>query len=295
MWAGIVSDMADAKFEVMAADPLPTSPQKNEAEYDRSAWQKLAIHMSGVTDYKLAVEFRLLEGTQTEPNYKYTYTDIANWTIPDGEIVVPRLTDLTVDGQTVENFSPLATNYKVVLPYGTTTVPTVNATAEDGYTVEITQAAALPGLASVKVYDPNDPETYSIYDITLRAMAEIEVEASDVPEPANVPENTLDGDLGTRWAAEGEQWIKYTFANPREISSVWIAFWKSDTRSTVFKLEISEDGENFETVFDGTQTNQEDTLAEYKLPQPTTVKAVRISGSGNTSNAWNSILEVEFR
>lgn len=63
MWAGIVSDMADAKFEVMAADPLPTSPKKNDAEYDRSAWKKLAIHTSGVTDYKLAVVFRLLEGS----------------------------------------------------------------------------------------------------------------------------------------------------------------------------------------------------------------------------------------
>lgn len=130
MWAGIVSDMADAKFEVMAADPLPTSPKKNDAEYDRSAWKKLAIHTSGVTDYKLAVVFRLLEGSQTEPNYKYTYTAIKDWTIPDGEIVVPRLTDLMVDGQTVDNFSPLATNYKVILPYGTTAVPTVEAKAE---------------------------------------------------------------------------------------------------------------------------------------------------------------------
>lgn len=208
---------------------------------------------------------------------------------------MPRLTDLTVDGQTVDNFSPLATNYKVILPYGTTAVPTVEAKADDGYTVEVTQAQALPGLATVKVYATDDPGTYNIYDITLRAMAEIEVEASDIPEPANVPENTLDGDLGTRWAAEGEQWIKYTFANPREISAVWIAFWKSDARSTMFKLEISKDGETFETVFDGTQTNKEDTLAEYKLPAPTTVKAVRISGTGNTSNAWNSILEVEFK
>ena len=295
MWVGIVSGMADAKFEVMAAEPLSTSPKKNDAEYDRSAWKKLAIYTSGVTDYKLAVEFRLLEGSQTEPNYKYTYTAIKDWTIPDGEIVVPRLTDLTVDGQTVDNFSPLATDYKVVLPYGTSAVPTVDAKADDGYTVEITQAQALPGLASVKVYAADDPDTYSIYDITLRAMAEIEVEASDIPEPANVPENTLDGDLGTRWAAEGEQWIKYTFANPREISAVWIAFWKSDARSTMFKLEISKDGETFETVFDGTQTNKEDKLAEYKLPAPATVKAVRISGSGNTSNAWNSILEVEFK
>ena len=295
MWVGILSPMAEAKFEVMAADPLPTSPQKNEAEYDRGAWKKLAIHMSGVKDYKLAVEFRMLEGAQTEPNYKYTYTDIKDWKIPDGEIVVPRLSDLTVDGQTIKDFSPLATNYKCVLPYGTMTIPAVDAKAGDGYTVEVTQAGALPGVATVKVYANDDPETYNIYDINIRAMAEIEVEASDIPEPANIPENTIDGDLGTRWAAQGEQWIQYTFANPKELSAVWIAFWKSDARSTTFKLEVSEDGETFETVYEGVQSNKEDKLAEYKLPEAKTVKAVKITGYGNSSNDWNSILEVEFK
>ena len=171
----------------MAADRCRPRRKKNDAGYDRSAWKKLAIHTSGVTDYKLAVVFRLLEGSQTEPNYKYTYMAIKTGQFRTAKIVVPRLTDLTVDGQTVDNFSPLATNYKGYSALWYNSSSTVEAKADDGYTVEVTQAQALPGLATVKVYATDDPGTYNIYDITLRAMAEIEVETSDIPEPANVP------------------------------------------------------------------------------------------------------------
>ena len=56
-----------------------------------------------------------------------------NWEIPDGELVVPTATDVRVNGQTIENFNPYATDYTMVLPYGTTEVPSVEATAADGY------------------------------------------------------------------------------------------------------------------------------------------------------------------
>ena len=294
MYAGIVSPMADAKFTVMAAEPLPSSPQSNPAEYDRSAYQKLAIHSENVTEYKMAVVFRLLEGEQSSPDFTYTWTDIDSWSIPDGNIVVPTLSDLKVNGETIENFRPGTTNYEYVLPFGSTQPAQIEAVASGDFDMQITQASSLPGSATVRLTDKNDPNMYTIYSVDMRAAAEIEITASEVPEPENVPANTMDGDLGTRWAAEGEQWIRYDFANPREISAVWIAFWKSDARSTLFKIEVSEDGENFKTVFDGQQSNKEDALAEYRI-DPVVARSVRITGYGNTSNAWTSVLEVEFR
>ena len=292
MWAGIVSPNADAKFVKMAAVPLPTSPKGNAAEYGRDQFSKLAVHLSGVTEYKMAVVFRLLDPGQDKPETTYTFTDMANWSIPAGEIVIPRLSNLTVNGETISGFNPLSTSYKLVLPYGTTEIPTIDAAA-DGHTVTITQAASLPGVASIKVVG-GDPGLYTIYSVSIRAKAEIDVEASDTPEPDNIAENTLDGDLNTRWAAEGTQWIMYTFATPKELSAVGIAFWKSAERKTTFKLEISTDGEIFKTVYDGAQKSETDILYFYEF-EKTAVTAVRITGEGNTSNAWNSILEVAFK
>ena len=60
------------------------------------------------------------------------------------------LHDLTVDGTTVNGFQSDTTSYIVDLPMGTTTIPTVAATANiTGATVAVTQAGAIPGDATV--------------------------------------------------------------------------------------------------------------------------------------------------
>jgi len=62
------------------------------------------------------------------------------------------LRELKVDGETVEGFDPLITDYDIVLPYGTTEVPEVTATTNDANaTVTVTQAASLPGTATIQV------------------------------------------------------------------------------------------------------------------------------------------------
>lgn len=293
MHVQIVSPMTDAKFTVMDAAPLPTSPEANPNEYGKDQFRKLAIHMSGVTEYNLAVVFRALDIGKEKPEFTYTFTPMNSWTIPDGEIVVPQLSDLTIDGQTVAGFSPLATDYKVVLPFGTTAIPQIGASA-DGYQVEITQATEMPGVASVKVTDPADPSVYNIYTVLVRAAKEIEVEASAYQE-GNPPENSIDGNMETRWSAEGEEWIMYTFASPRELSSVWVACWQSsEKRKTMLEIQISGDGENFKTVYSGQTRATKEELEEFPF-EKTVVKAVKIIGRGNTTNDWNSILEVDFR
>ena len=72
------------------------------------------------------------------------------------------LADLKVNGVTVPGFDPIIQNYDVVLPYGTTNMPSVAAiTAGDGEAVT-TQAAALPGSASV-VVTGEGTRTYTLH------------------------------------------------------------------------------------------------------------------------------------
>ena len=58
---------------------------------------------------------------------------------------------------------------------------------------------------------------------------------------------------------------------------------------------MSEDGENFVSVFKGMSTASKVEFEEFKLPQPMTVKAVKVLGDGNTVNNWNVIAEIDFR
>jgi hypothetical protein len=92
------------------------------------------------------------------------------------------LSDLTVNGTTVVGFSPNTTTYNVELPNGSG-VPTVGATATQAgngaSNVSITQAAALPGTATVDVTAPDGMAT-EMYTINF-------TEAPALPPAAPTP------------------------------------------------------------------------------------------------------------
>lgn len=64
------------------------------------------------------------------------------------------------------------------------------------------------------------------------------VKASAVPEAMNTPENTMDGDYNTKWAAEGEEWIEWDLGEPKQLDTVSLAFAKVTPalRSSVWNL-----------------------------------------------------------
>lgn len=294
MGVQLISNNPDLKFEVMDANGVLQTTTSVSGEYDRSMYKKLAIKANGVKEFNVAVAFKQITDGANAPSADYSFTNMDNWSIKDGEIIVPKLDEIDVNGSTWEKFSQNETSYVYKLPYGETTLPVITAKASSDYTVEITNASA-PGESTViKVYVTSDPSMYNIYTVEMRETKEIEAEASDTPEPDNVAENTLDSNLATRWAATGTPTITYTFANPKTISGVGIAFWKSDQRISSFTLEISPDGKNWTKVYEGAQKNKTDEVYFYEFAQAT-VKYVRITGHGNTSNDWTSILEVNFK
>lgn len=79
------------------------------------------------------------------------------------------LSDLMVDGTTIEGFDPEVIEYTYLLAIGITDVPVVTATANnENATVDITQATAIPGTASVQVTaeDGVTELTYSVHFLT---------------------------------------------------------------------------------------------------------------------------------
>jgi hypothetical protein len=151
------------------------------------------------------------------------------------------------------------------------------------------------------------------------------VTASDAQIP-NVPENTIDGDLDTRWAAQGDgQWIQYELQEcvAEALISIWWyqganhanrGFWWN--RVITYSIDISEDGENWAPVQQWNESDgdilsvplgrDEFTSKQYYLGRDgaTTLNSfnreepvicyVRIVGYGNRENDWNSINEVQI-
>ena len=110
----------------------------------------------------------------------------------------------------------------------------------------------------------------------------------------NVPANAIDGNLGTRWSAEGDpEWIRFQLAGPVDVGLVKIAWYRGDQRRADFDVETSADGTTWTRVFTGSSSGTTLQLETHDVTD-TAATHVRIVGHGNDDNAWNSITEVEI-
>ncbi|MFE5320131.1 chondroitinase-B domain-containing protein [Paenibacillus sp. NPDC056579] len=114
-------------------------------------------------------------------------------------------------------------------------------------------------------------------------------------DDGNVPGNTVDGDLNTRWSASGDgQWIKYDLGSNKKVSFIKIAFLNSTARTSSFDIQTSVDNTNFSTVQSNVTSALVDGLQTFDFPDVDPARYVRIVGHGNSLNAWNSYTEVEI-
>jgi regulation of enolase protein 1 (concanavalin A-like superfamily) len=106
--------------------------------------------------------------------------------------VVSDLSDLKVGGVTVAHFRPEVFDYDVTLPASATNAPTVTASAHTG-TVHVTQAAGVPGVATVTSTGPDGiVATYTVNFARAASSDEFNGDTLDPkwtvvrPDPANL-------------------------------------------------------------------------------------------------------------
>jgi rhamnogalacturonyl hydrolase YesR len=83
-------------------------------------------------------------------------------------------------------------------------------------------------------------------------------------QPSYGPENTIDGDLGTYWGAEGAgQWIRYDLGEIKPVGRVLIAWFRGDQRRQRLQVAISDNGQQWLLAFD----DQLQPLWTYEIDQ----------------------------
>ena len=296
----ILSDV-DGVFTVMDAQPMEGSPVI-EGQNPNTGIRKLAIHVQNTTDMTLSVGFKgMFEGDDMPDNFP-AVTPIDSWALDDPDSVpkpadMPKLTDLKVDGQTINFFDPVKTLYELELAPGEYRIPEV--TAEGAGEIEITYPERLPGNIRVTVKNEKARNIYKIHISTPPVIGTVPgttelkiaaVEASAVPQPENGKENSLDNDLNTRWSAEAPCWIQYDLGVTRTVDYVGLAFYLGDQRVTTFEIQSSKDGENWESLYSGGSGGK---TLEPEIYNVGGVEAryIRIRGFGTTQGIWTSITE----
>src|SRR5689334_8928012 len=80
----------------------------------------------------------------------------------------------------------------------------------------------------------------------------------------NVPGNAVDGDLVTRWSADGDgQWLQFDLGAARTVGYLRVAVYRGDTRQSRFDVQVATTSGAWSTVWSGPSVGATTALVTY--------------------------------
>ena len=190
----------------------------------------------------------------------------------------------TVDIQISSDTTSWTTVWSGPQPQQTIELQDFDVTDTDGRYVRIVgRGNSANGWNSITEVDINPtiaPPTTG--DITVTASS----------DDGNVPQNVLDGNLNTRWSANGDgQYITFDLGSLQVVQSLDIAFYKGNQRTANFEVLVGATSDSLIQMFAGTSSGASTNLETFDFPDMP-ARYVRIIGRGNSQNSWISLTEV---
>lgn len=298
LWAGIISNTPNAKFEVMECIPMNGSPTPSN-QADNSVFHKLAVKLTGVKgDVNLAVAFVPLEAGQTAPDNIPEDAPLDSWSIPDGEI--PKLDTLTLNGVQIENFEPTKTTYNISLTEDAT-IPVIGAVYK-GQILEVSQPQSLYDTATFSLMDGGEVIEYKVgFNVKKLTYAYIQgnpitdsqITASSSTTKENGPAQIIDRNMKTNWTSKGDgEWVQLDFKKSYNFSKIEIAWLYGTGRNYKFELLYSNDGTNWEKAYEGESSGAGEDYELYDFGKTINARFLKFVGHGNNKNLYNNILEI---
>ena len=119
---------------------------------------------------------------------------------------------------------------------------------------------------------------------------------SDDPYNANFkPELVIDGNLSTnsRWSSQGqERSVTLDLGESSVVNRLKTAWYKADEGQAFFDVQLSLDNANWTTSLSAATASGTEGLIGFDINN-TPARYVRLIGKGNSSNDWNSLIEVD--
>ena len=125
----------------------------------------------------------------------------------------------------------------------------------------------------------------------LASVARITASSS---EPDNSPEQTIDNDLGTRWAAPGTgSWIQYDLGAERTVTAVGLGFYRGEERIAYIQITTSLDGTTWSPPVSFQSSGTTNDTQVFDLAD-VRARYVRIISLGNSRNESAAITETDI-
>ncbi|MBE7031210.1 MAG: hypothetical protein E7409_07280, partial [Ruminococcaceae bacterium] len=255
----VTTNGRDLTLQEMACEFLPEFGKETHPNARKmDEYRKLAIKLNATGKLYINVKFTpLYEELTSTPAED---TDLAFWSCREGELEVPRLTSVSLDGEAIADFNPLNSQIEVDVPAGATKAPVITATAEDKYNVEVRQGSTdnLMDDVIIKVSEKENPANVWYYvvhfeltqyaidgldGIKLAQMQSIIAEESG----ANLTDVLTDRNLTTgRYESDWGSEYMIDLGSVQTVDSLITAFaFRHELDHYFFDISYSEDGANW--------------------------------------------------
>jgi len=237
----------------------------------------------------------LRQATDTIMRWRDNVNSIEIFTDMSGESPEAKLAAISVAGKPLDGFSPDVYEYSIHKNWKDEAGAVVSLATDLRAKVE-TRFEQDRVVIKVTSANRQNTQEYILHIVPYLGLGEIPVKSITASgyNQEQIPELTMDDDLLSYWAAEGDgQYIQYELADVAEIGQVAIAHHQGQVRYALFKIEGSLDGENWTELYNGRSSGTSDQLEFYPVT-PMSAKYIRITGYGNSVNKWNSYREVAF-
>ena len=157
-WMAIKNEEYILLWERQGAESLSTTAQRNPVQvmaYQTEEQGESLAWLDASTFYTTS------DSKKDTPIYKYVRAIDPS---------VAALTGITINGQSLSGFSADQTTYSVELPYGTTSMPSIAATAANEGTVQVNLPLSIPGAATIICTSKNGQNSVT-YTINLTISA----------------------------------------------------------------------------------------------------------------------------
>jgi putative heme-binding domain-containing protein len=118
--------------------------------------------------------------------------------------------------------------------------------------------------------------------------------SSEESGKGNLAPKAVDGDLTTRWCAnggDGGQWWQVDLGEAKHLKSLRI-HWEMDAGVYRYKVEASANGTDWKTIVDHSKNEKKERIISHQVDSPDT-KILKITFLANTDGKWGSFWEVE--
>ena len=280
------------------AVPMPSSPQ-SDGQLAGKTMKKLVFNFTADVD---KVIFRVTAVPMYMDYDPGELVEIDKWQPEEehgtGEVTVSQI---LINGEELADFKSGKAQYE--LPYDFSQGEPMITAVCDG-DVKTLRDPDNDNIYIVECSQKDNPKNVKYFGFTLKNKVEqgmpsgtvimpvsYEAYAATTVDESNLANNAFDGNLSTRWAAEGDgSWLLMDLGEVKTLDAFYYSCYLGDQRKQYFTVEVSDDGTNFELVGDVTSSG---TTSEYEyIRLNTRARYVRLTGYGNSLHKWNSFTEV---